>query len=157
MHNKYIRSEKGFGLVSLLITAIFALVAATSMYIAAVYVKAKAKENYHYRKALLALQNEFEQAHYDYLIDGLVNPVVKNVEIDKVNGRPITAQITWTSSVTPDFAVAPYAEYVSLVGTISWEEPLIVNEKYERNRNMAIRLREDFYQRRKTVQTTGSI
>ncbi len=155
MFNKYVGGKKGFGLISIMMMLLFSTIATSSMYIASVYVRYKANENYHYRKALFALKGEIDTYRRKYEFSGF-KPFshVANATIDDVGSqRPIIGNIVM--NMTPkiaDIQVAPNAVYDKMIWSIEWKEPLIINDTIVRTKKMKLLLREDFYHVQTTLQ-----
>ncbi len=147
MYNKFLGGKRGFGLISVMMVLIFSTIATSSMYIASIYVRYKANENYHYRKALFALKGEMDTYRRSFDKYG-TKPAstFKIVTLDTMGSNPVEGTITLrkTSNIS-DIEVATTAVYDKIEWTIKWDEPLIINETIVRRREMKIMLREDFY------------
>ncbi|MBN1949391.1 MAG: hypothetical protein JW784_06575 [Candidatus Cloacimonetes bacterium] len=156
MYFRIIKSEQGFGLLHVLAALFMVTIAITGLFLANVYARSRAIENYHYRAALLATMENMERIRYNYYqrqnsgpvhINDINNNINRTVTLDMIDNYRIECTIAPSYPRVErktDLSVATYVYYDEVVLRMNWQEPTLMFKPKE---GRSITLREDYYYR----------
>ena len=122
------KSESGFGLLEAMVILVIASIAIAGLFLASIYARAQAVENYHYRAALLQAAGQLELIKwYNFGSDGPVNIYIENMPteavIDSDYHIPLKAQLNVSVQRSiPDRAISLTTVYDRVEVTASWFE-----------------------------------
>jgi len=122
------KSESGFGLLEAMIVLVIASIAITGLFLASIYARAQAVENYHYRSALLHAAGQLELIRFsnqqtDGNIDININGLKDEVVIDDDRQIPLKALISYeVKRSISDRAISLKTVYDRVKVTVTWKE-----------------------------------
>ncbi len=123
-----IKSESGFGLLEALVVLIIASIAIAGLFMASIYARAQAVENYHYRSALLQTAGQLELIKwYNHGSEGPVNINIfglkYEVAIDDNRQVPLKASLSYeVERQRSDRPISLTTVYDRVIVTAKWKE-----------------------------------
>ena len=148
MFKNRFRSEKGFGLIQAIAGLLIASVSLLGLFIASHYVKTKAVENLHYRKALLKANDELEQIKWKYPQYGVSPSDISYYYYDFIldEKNDLEARVFVNKKTENDLSISVDTRYATIVVKVEWEE---IYDIFMNNQDVkrSIALQEDYYYR----------
>ncbi|MCD4819375.1 MAG: prepilin-type N-terminal cleavage/methylation domain-containing protein [Candidatus Cloacimonetes bacterium] len=141
-------NQKGFGLIEALVALVISSIAMVGLFLGSNYAKAKAVENYHYRRALLKASEIMENIKHNNRhskLEPILGNYSQNFVLDERNGNKLMADVSVSKNNTTDFSISTSTSYSTIIVSIDWEESFKLKPNSLEGIERSISIREDYF------------
>jgi len=120
-----LNNQRGFGIIEALTAIVISGIAMVGLLLGSTFAKAKAIENYHYRKALLRASEVMENIKYynrNNRQEPLIGSYMTSFVLDERNGDKLIASVNVTKVNNTDFSISVNTRFSVITVTVNWEE-----------------------------------
>jgi len=143
-----LNNQRGFGIIEALTAIVISGIAMVGLLLGSTFAKAKAIENYHYRKALLRASEVMENIKYynrNNRQEPLIGSYMTSFVLDERNGDKLIASVNVTKVNNTDFSISVNTRFSVITVTVNWEESYKLKPNSQGGIDRSIAIREDYF------------